>query len=31
MREFGGNIHFTCLEAQTLTFETGLILGLEKF
>jgi len=27
MREYGGNIHFIRLEAQTLTFETGLLLG----
>jgi len=29
MRECGSNIHFICLEAQILTFETGLLLGQE--
>jgi len=29
MREYGGNIHFIRLEAQTLTFETRLPLGQE--
>jgi len=29
MREYGGNIHFISLEAQTLTFETGLVVGQE--
>jgi len=29
MREYGGNINFIRLEAQTLTFETGLLLGQE--
>jgi len=29
MREYGGNIHFIRLEAQTLTFETGLVVGQE--
>jgi len=27
MHEYGGNIHFIRLEAQVLTFETGLLLG----
>jgi len=29
MRKYGGNIYFIRLEAQTLTSETGLLLGQE--
>jgi len=29
MRAYGCNIHFMCHEPQTLTFETGLLLGQE--
>jgi len=30
MLEYGGNLHFICLDVQTSTFKTGLRLGQEE-